>query len=223
MGESRTARFELVLTVFMALAAVGTAWAGFQSAKWSGVQANAYAAAGAARADASRQATLSGQQRSVDVVSFTAWLNALNDEIIADPSVRPNGSYRPNPRAVSGFLFDRFRPEFKPAVDAWLDTHPLVNPAAPATPFDMPQYRLAADGRAQALVDRAETLSARARTANQRSDNYVLMAVVFALVLLFAGLASKTNTRQTRMIFSVLAAVALAGCVVTLATFPVEI
>jgi hypothetical protein len=218
-----TPRLELVLAIFMALAAIGTAWAGFQSAKWSGVQANSYASAGADRAEASRLATVASRERTIDVVSFTAWLNALNAEIIADPSARPHGNYQPNKDAVSGFLFERFRPGFRPAVDAWLATHPLVNADAPATPFQMPEYRLSAETRSDRLVARAERLSAGARSANQQSDNYVLTAVVFAMVLFFAGLASKSNGRRVQTLFAVLAAVALVGCGVTLALFPVQI
>jgi hypothetical protein len=214
---------DLTLAFTMALAAVGTAWAGFQSAKWSGVQANSYAAAGAARAEAGRLSALGGQQRTVDVVSFTAWLNALNAEIISNPSARPNGVYTPDPDTVSGFLFSRFRPAFRPAVDAWLATRPLVNPAAPATPFAMPEYVIEADETAQRLIDDAEARAATARTANQRSDNYVLTAVVFALVLLFAGLAGRARNRITQGTLAVLAMVALAGCIVTLAFFPVEV
>lgn len=221
--ESRRPRLDLVVALFMALAAVGTAWAGFESAKWNGVQATSYASDGADRAEASRAAILAGQQRTIDVVSFTAWLNALNAEIVDDPSARPKGNYTPNKDAVSGFLFERFRPEFRPAVNAWLATHPLSNSSAPATPFDMPQYRLAAQQRSDRLVDRAEKLSAAARAANQRSDNYVLTAVVFATVLFFSGMASKAIGRRIQLFFTILAGVVLIGCVVTLALFPIKI
>ncbi|HEY1178114.1 MAG TPA: hypothetical protein VGF17_18310 [Phytomonospora sp.] len=214
---------DLILAFMMALAAVGTAWAGFQSAKWSGVQANSYASAGAARAEASRMATLAAQQRTVDVVSFTAWLNALNAEIIDDPSAKPNGDYRPDPDKVSGFMFTRLRADFRPAVDAWLATRPLVNPDAPATPFEMPAYVIPAETTADELVARAEDLAATARASNQRSDNYVMTAVVFALVLLFAGLAGKARHRNTRHLLIGLASVALVGCLVALILFPVEI
>ncbi|GAA1637002.1 hypothetical protein ACFQY4_19080 [Catellatospora bangladeshensis] len=216
-------RRELVLALIMALAAVGTAWAGFQSAKWGGVQANAYAAAGAVRSDAGRASTLAAEQRTIDVVSFTTWLNALNNEIINRVVPRPAGDYRPDPDTASGFLFQRMRPEFRPAVDAWLATRPLVNAAAPATPFDMPQYRLAADADAQRLLDRADELSATARAANQRSDNYVLIAVVLALVLLFAGLAGKTAGRLTQTALATLAGIALLGAVTALLLSPVEL
>ncbi|GIG68804.1 hypothetical protein [Phytomonospora endophytica] len=221
--ETITPRLDLLLAFMMALAAVGTAWAGFQSAKWSGVQANAYAAAGAARSEATREATGAAQRRNADIISFTAWLNALNAEIIDDPSLRPEGGYTPDRKRVSGFLFNRFRPDFRPAVDAWLATKPLFNPDAPPTPFDMPEYQLPAETVSEGLVDEADALAGTARTANQRSDNYVLTAVVFALVLLFAGLASKATHSSTRLTLMVMAAVALVGCLVTLLMFPVEV
>ncbi|MFW6695074.1 hypothetical protein [Streptomyces sp. MAR4 CNX-425] len=217
-------RLDLVLAVVMALAAVGTAWAGFQSAKWSGVQAIDYAAAGAERTKSNRSSTKAGQQRVTDVVTFTSWLNALNQEIVDDPSARPRGEYEPDPDAVSGFLFQRFRDEFRPAVHAWLATRPLVDPDAPATPFAMSRYRLAEDARARLQERRADRLSQDARTANQRSDNYVLTAVVFALVLFFAGLAGRTTTRRApQYLLSVLAAVALLFAAALLLTFPVTV
>lgn len=67
---------------------------------------------------------------------------------------------------------------------------------APATPFDMPEYDLGT-AHADQLAARADELAARARVANQRSDNYVLTAVIFALVLFFSGIASRTRRLRT--------------------------
>jgi hypothetical protein len=214
---------DLVLTVLLAFAAVGTAWAGFQSTKWSGVQANSYAAAGAARTESSRRTTEATQLRTIDVISFTSWLNALNQEIIVDPSKRTAGRYTPDPDTVSGFLFQRFRSEFRPAVEAWLDSDPLTNPRAAPTPFALPEYRLAAEEQATRLAERADRLAATARSANQRSDNYVLTAVVFALVLFFSGLAGRVRGSRTQRLLAGLALATLLGAVVALVLFPVQL
>jgi hypothetical protein len=209
---------DLALALTMALAAVCTAWAGFQSAKWSGVQANSYAQAGAARTESNRASTEAGQERIVDVVAFSSWLTALQQEIIDDPSIRPNGTYEPQPGVLSTFLFERFRDEFRPAMDAWLETQPLVNPDAPPTPFTLPEYQLESASRAVALENQADQLSAEARTANQRSDNYVLTAVVFALVLFFAGVAGRArSTRARTLLFGFAIAAILAGVVLLIA------
>jgi hypothetical protein len=214
---------ELALAVILALAAVGTAWAGFQSTKWSGVQANSYAAAAADRTESTRRSTEAGQLLTIDVISFTQWLTALNEEIIADPSKRPQGSYQPDPNAVSGFLFNRFRAEFKPAVTAWLATHPLTDPQAPSTPFAMPEYKLAASAQSATLAERADRLAAKARRSNQRSDNYVLTAVLFALVLFFAALAGRFEPGRPRWIMFGMAVLALVGALTLLATFPIQV
>lgn len=214
---------DLSLALIMALAAVCTAWAGFQSAKWSGVQANSYASAGATRTESNRESTVAGQERILDVVSFTTWLTALEQEIIAGESPRPAGSYTPRPDAMSGFLFERFREEFRPAVDAWLDTRPLVNADAPPTPFAMPEYRLESAERAAELERAADELAETARTANQRSDNYVLTAVLLALVLFFSGVAGRARSRRATLLLFTLAGLALLAGVVLLIAMPVTI
>jgi hypothetical protein len=226
-GPDRTARraaaIELVFTMILALAAVGTAWAGFQSAKWSGVQANSYAEASAARIESSRLSTEASQVRTVDVITFTEWLNALNAEILADPSVRPDQGYEPTPGTVSGFLYERFRDEFRPAVEAWVALRPLVNPDAPKTPFQMAEYQLASEAEAGQLLDRAERRAADARAANQRSDNYVLLSVMFALVLFFVALGGKARAWRSRGLLLGLSLVTLVAAIGILVTFPIEL
>nr|WP_240930233.1 hypothetical protein [Streptomyces coryli] len=214
----------MVLTAIIALAAVGTAWAGFQSAKWSGVQANSYAEAGAARTESTRKSTQAGQQTTVDVITFTEWLAAVQDDVRDDPAKMPKGNYRPDTKVLSGILFNRFRDEFKPAVRAWLDTKPLINSGkAPPTPFAMKEYKLATATEADKLLQKAEQRSAQAREANQISDNYVLTAVLLALVLFFAALTGRARRGPSVWVLFALTVVALLVAVGLLASFPVEI
>jgi hypothetical protein len=222
-AEHRAAAIELVFTVILALAAVGTAWAGFQSAKWSGVQANSYADASAARIESSRLSSEATQLRTVDVITFTEWLNALNAEILADPSARPGQGYEPQPGTVSGFLYGRFRDEFQPAVEAWVALRPLVNAEAPKTPFQMAEYRLASEAEAGQWQEQAEAKAAAARAANQRADNYVLLSVMFALVLFFVALGGKARAWRSRGLLLVLSLVTLLVAIGVLVTFPVEV
>ncbi len=213
-------RFELMEAIVLSIAAVLAAWTGFQAAKWGGVQANSYSQAGASRVESTRQSTLAGQQQTIDVVTFTAWLQAAQtDGLLAQPA-DPAKPYVPDPNLLSGFLYERFRSEFKVAVDAWVKTEPRLNPDAPAVPFVMPQYRLKASEEAARLERRAEAQSAEARTANQRSDNYVLMTIMFATVLFFAGISSKMDTFRARVFLLGMALVLLLTAIVVVATFP---
>ena len=216
-------RFELVEAIVLSIAALLAAWTGFQSAKWSGVQANDYSLAGASRVQATQAATLAGQETTVDVISFTQWLQASEAEGLLDEPLDPENPYVPDPDLLSGFLYLRFRPEFAVAVDAWVATEPRSNADAPATPFAMEEYRVAAADEADRLEEQADQQAGDARTANQRSDNYVLMTIMFATVLFFAGISSKMDTFRARSFLLGTALVILVAAIAIVASFPKEV
>ena len=128
-------RVEVVATVLLAVATVATAWSGYQSTRWNGEQAKAGGRANALRIESAKAAGLANTQTGVDVATFTQWVNA----------------YALRQTELADFYFERFRAEFKPAVDAWIATKPLKNPGAPPTPFAMPEYRLQARAEAGRL------------------------------------------------------------------------
>jgi hypothetical protein len=206
-GHHLHRRAELLATILLAVAAVATAWSSYQSARWSGVQANDYSGASAARIESTRAATEAGQQTQVDVLTFTQWVDA----------------YARKEAHLANFYFQRFRPEFKPAVEAWVATKPLKTPGAPPSPFAMPRYRLATKAESQALLAKAEATAAGARQANQRSDNYVLAVVLFAAALFFAGISTKLTVPNQRLIVLGLGYVLFVGTAIWLATFPVTV
>jgi hypothetical protein len=191
-------RFELGEAILLSLAAILAAWAGFQAAKWSGEQADAYSRASAARVEATRSATRAGQETVVDVDVFADWLAALEREWLLDAALDAGADYAPDPDLLSGFLYERFRDEFKPAVHAWLATDPGDDPDAPETPFTMPEYRVGALAEAADLDARADAAVEDARADNEIADRYVLVTIMFATVLFFAGISSKLDTARAR-------------------------
>lgn len=219
MGSSD--RIELVATIIMAAAAILTAWAAFQSAKWSGIQSIEFSKANAARLESNRFDTRAGQLASIDVDVFLAWLSALSEEIRnGEVQGAPGEGYVPTEGTLSAFFFERMRDEFRPAFEAWLETRPLVEPDAPATPFQMPEYALADAAAAVEKLDQAGAHSDAALTANQNSDNHVLTAVALALALFFAGISSKLAARRNRVITISLSVVIFLGAAIVLATLP---
>lgn len=200
-------RAELFATILLAVAAVATAWSSYQSARWSGVQANDYSGANAARIESTRAATKAGQQTQIDVLTFTQWVDA----------------YAKGEKRLANFYYERFRPEFKPAVEAWVATRPLHTPGAPPTPFAMPSYRLAAKAESAARLAEAEATGAEAREANQRSDNYVLAVVLFAAALFFAGISTKLTMPRQQLAVLGLGYALFLGTAIWLATFPVTV
>jgi hypothetical protein len=200
-------RIELVATIVLAIATVLTAWSAFQSAKWSGHQAIAFAQAGAARTESTRADTRAGQLAQVDIAMYIDWVAAVFDDIDSGAiTLESADTYAPTRGTLSGFLYLRFRDEFRPAVDAWLATDPVNDPDAPTSPFVMtdadgePVYVLADRIAAREFVDTAEARTEEAKEANQNSDNYVLTMVLFASVLFFAGMSSKLVKPRNRML-----------------------
>lgn len=215
-------RIELIATIVMALAAIATAWCAFQAGKWSGIMSIDFSAANGARVESTRADGVANTQLAIDVDVFTSWLDAVAAEI--DEGTTPpvaRGGYVPREGTLSAFYYERMRDEFKPGLEAWLATEPLTNPDAPASPFTMEEYQLAAAEEADDLLVRAEELRQEALEANQNGDNYVLTTVGFALVIFFAGVSSKLAERRNRWIAIGLAGVLFTGGVIAVILLPV--
>ena len=199
-------RLDLAAAVLLALCAVATAWSSYQATHWNGEAQKASGRTSALRIQAARAQGLSESQTQIDVATFTQWVDA----------------YARRERRLTAFYFERFRPEFKPAVDAWIATRPLKTPNAPLTPFAMPQYRLAAAAAAKQL-DAASQQSAAGVLRNiQRASDCVLAVVLFAVALFFAGMGAKLRVARIRMLMVGLAGVVFLGALIWIATFPVS-
>lgn len=200
-------RLELAATVLLALAAIATAWATYQSAVWRGKQAAAQSASIAARVESTREAALANRQAQIDVALFTQWVDA----------------YARNESELSSFYRKRFRQEFVPAFDAWVATKPRHNPHAPVSPFAMQQYKLAASTQADALEEQAAAYSRLVTTYIDRSDTYMLAVVLFAIALFFAALSIRLKSRDLRLALLLIGYVAFVVAAVWLGTQPVNI
>jgi hypothetical protein len=200
-------RLELVATVLLACATLGTAWAAYQSREWTGEQSQGYSRATKNRIAVNRTSAVANRQVQIDVATFIQWVDA-----------RERGNDR-----LAAFYRQRFRDEFEPAFDAWLATKPLTNPNAPETPFAMPQYRLAANAEADRLEAAAAIDSDTANDANKRANGYMLGVVLFASALFFAGLSTKLDVPRARTAVLVLGCVLFVGTLVYLATLPIRL
>jgi hypothetical protein len=198
---------EIVATVLLSVAAVATAWSGYQATRWNGEQAKASGRTNAIRVEAARAQGLAEAQTQVDVATFIQWVDA----------------YALDRQELVDFYFKRFRKEFRPAVNAWLAARPLKNPKAPLTPFAMPQYKLAASAEARRLDAEAEISSATVRRNIQRGSNYVLGVVLFSVSLFFAGMSTKLTDARLRTITLTLGCCVFLGTLIWIATSPVSV
>ncbi len=178
MGLSSRRWEQLIETVgalVLSLAALLTSWSGYQAGRWNGVMAMNFSQAGALRVESTRDTTLAGRQTQIDLQLFGSWLDA----------------YAAGNQQLATFYRERFREEFQPAFEAWLASKPLTNPDALPSPFDQPEYQLAANAKAQQLEAEAAAAFERGTQANQIGDAYVFNAVLLALALFFAGIANR--------------------------------
>jgi hypothetical protein len=198
---------EIVATALLAVATVATAWRAYQANRWNGEQAKATARANAARIESTRASGVANRQIQIDVALFTQFIDAFARE----------------ETELADFYRARFRQEFKPAFEAWAATRPRTNPEAPLTPFELPQYRLAANAEAEQLQASAEENAAEARRNIQRSSNYVLAVVLFASALFFAGISTKLTIPWARVAVVGLGCALFVGTLIWVATSPVSV
>ena len=150
---------------------------------------------------------MANRQIQIDVGSFFQWIDA----------------YQQADKELAAFYYRRLRPEFRPAVTAWIATNPLTNPKAPLTPFAMPQYRSAATAEADALEAKADGAAGESQANVQRADRYTLCVVLFAMALFFAGISTRLRTGGTRLVALGIGWTAFLAAVVWMVTFPASL
>lgn len=158
----------------LALVTIAAAWAGYAAARWDTASRVDIARSSTLRSLANRADLSALTTRNFDSSTFAAWFTAytLNS---------------PREEAVAA---RRFRPEFRVAFNAWLATNPLHNPQAPPGPTYMPQYKLPAQARADALDNAANAKFAAGNHDGTVSDDYIRITVFLAAVLFLVGISS---------------------------------
>lgn len=198
---------EVLVTVLLVVAALGTSWSSYQATRWNGEQAKAAGRTNAIRIDAARAQGQAQAQTQVDVATFIAWVDAD----------------RRGEADIADFYADRFRPEFRPAFTAWMATRPSTNPDAPPTPFAMAQYQLASRQEAERLDAAAAASASEVLRDLQIASNYVLTVVLYAVVLFFAGMSTKIAGRRLRWILLGVGCLVFVTAIGWIATFPVSV
>lgn len=178
--ERRQRLLDSWTAIILAIAAVATAWASFQASQWSGTQSDAQSASAMARSDAGRMASEATGAQIVDSQMWLSWLNSTANKQVE----RAN------------FYEQRFSPPLATAQKEWLsgvqldaNGDPVVVPSG--TPMDLPSYVVPEQAKSNELAAQAEQDLVEADQAAENSTKFVLLALMFALVLFFASIATK--------------------------------
>lgn len=202
--HSRTDWRELIAILLLSVTAILTAWTGFQASKWSGAMSISFSQASTNRIEAARMEGTANRKLSVQVSLFTQWLEA----------------YQSGDTELAGFLQARFPEPLATVFPAWLDSRPLKDPDAPATPFDMEQYVIPESVHARAADATADRKFRQALRNNQRGDNYTVLTIGFATVLFFAALSERMRRRSAQWALLCIGGVGFVLLAVILMTFP---
>jgi hypothetical protein len=196
-GEARlTRRTDLLLAVLAAIAAVGFAWTGYQSASWVRER---FAISDSASSARERALGLSGEADRMeerDTLLYAEWLAALD-----------SGDAK-----TANRLFELFRPEIKDYVE---QTGASAGQPPPNAPFDDETY--SANVRRQeasALETEARVLTGTAADASSAAARYSGIGVTFTAVLAATGIAIRFRSVRLRRVFIVVSTVLMLGAVV---------
>lgn len=195
--------------IILAAAAVATTWVSFQSSQWSNAQSDFQSASAIQRSEANRAASEASSQSVVDSQMWISWVEAV-------------GSGQPQ---RAGFLRDRFSPALDQAQKEWLGSVPVDSDGNPSwvpdgTPLDLPSYVVPAQMLADDASDKAEANLVAASEASGTSTRYVMLAVLFALVLFFASVATKFSSPKIQVALILVGLVLLFTTGVRMALLP---
>ena len=195
--------------IILAIAAVATTWASFQASQWSNAQSDAQSASAIQRSDANRAASEATSQAVVDSQMWISWVEATAAK----------------DKRRAGFLRDRFSPALDRVQKEWLGKVPVDadgNPAAvpDGTPLDLPGYVVPAQLQADTLSAKAEESLALADEASNNATKHVMLAVLFALVLFFASVATKFTAPKIQVALVLVSLLLLATTCIRMLMLP---
>jgi hypothetical protein len=190
----------------MALSTVASAWCAFAAQRWAGVEAEMYSRADAARSETLR---LNEEANRAFLLDFTVFLEYFSATLDGRP-------------ALANELYRRFLPDLKSATDVWLATNPWEAPEAALLPFELPEYQSGERTESARQAALADEFAAKAHEANDRTDNFLGLTVIFAVILFIGGVGSKFDVRGLRIASFVVALVLLLGVTVVIMVFSLE-
>jgi hypothetical protein len=183
----RERRLELVVTILLAAGALLSAWCAYQSARFSSQANDGHAEAIRLQVDATAADNAVSRVMLVDVTVFSEWVDATAS----------------GDRDRASFLRERFRDEMKPAFEAWVASGGIGDLDAEATPFQLPEYRLAKAEEAAALQVAAEKA-----------------ALLYAAALFQLGIQSRVGVFELRRALVVVSGCIVIGTTVWIVTLP---
>lgn len=200
-----TGFIDFLTAVLLSLATVGSAWCAFQSSLWDGIQTFKLMDAHQAGRLASQKEIESYQIKSMNAILLMQYID----------------NFKLGNKEMADFYFSRFDPVLKEATIEWLKLDPFNNINAPNSPMKLDSYKLDEEKEYTKEMNNYIKELESANKANNNSDSYVMLTVIFAAVLFFGGIASTLRSNLMRDASIFLSAVIFIISLVILFSMPV--
>jgi hypothetical protein len=202
---SKRSALELVAVVLLGIATVATAWCGYQSTQWNGRESDEARAAGFARLESSRLYGLATQKVSYDANVTTEYAAAVSEG---------------NDKLAAFIRANLMRPDYIPYLDEW-EAQVKAGSAEGTNLFTNKKYLEAQFADSEKKTAESDAALARSDEASKNGQDYVVMTLMTATALFFAGVTSSFHSRSARLILVTIAAAILAFTLVRLTGLPV--
>ena len=194
---------EIVAVLLLAVSTLGTAWCGYQSSQWNGVQTDLSRQSSDERVEANRQFGLATQKVAYDSTLVAEYAQAV----------------RTGDTKLQQFYRDALiRPEFLPQLDAWQDD---IQAGQKVNIFSDPVYLKTQFQQYNDAAAKAEDANVASQAAGNTADDYVLITILLAVALFFAGVTSSFRYKPARALLIVMALGTIAVAASRLVDLPV--
>jgi hypothetical protein len=196
---------EIAAAALMALATIMSAFCAYQSSWWHSKEAMHYNSSDQALIKTSDLKDKMNQETAVDIDMLSNYLNALAQGDTHLASIYQN---------------EAFSDALKKVFPMWEQAKASGKPDVPKTPFQMPEYKPRHFQETVATQTYAHSESQKAKQASDHANGYLLLTVLFASVLFFAGIGTKFSTKGLKLSVLSMGALIFIASVVVLAVQP---
>lgn len=195
---------EMIVVLLLGITTVGTAWCGFQAARWNGESSDLTDVASEQRVEASRLFGLATQRVTYDSMVVAKYAEA---------------SQQRNSELQQFYRRSVVRPAFLPFLDKW----EAASRAGDTTVgvFEDQDYLSGQFGDYERTVAGAEQAARESQDAGQTAEAYVGTTILLAISLFFAGVTSSFLSRFARVLLLIAALGAVAVAAARIVDLPI--
>jgi hypothetical protein len=202
--KERNNRHEIIVTILLSLATLVSAWCSYQANIWDDEDKKLKLLSVSLEEEANKKVLESNQLKSVHSNFVMTYME----------------HFQKGDSEYCNFMLARADSILKPAMEEWIKKNPLKNPDVPS-PLLLDSYK---DYPMKQAID-FKTMSSQKKSESERannfSDKYMHLTVLFALVLFFSGISGTLKNNAAQILSLIISVIVLVASVIILMQLPV--